>query len=204
MPMNLWTLPRSVLAWTEADHTTLLVPLTSDDLAAARDVAKRAWELYAERLDPEARPHLVAGIGAARGDLARLRSSWQEARLATRVLETVESLRPIATWAELGVYRLLACGPESALRGAVLDPAVRRLLEHPDPDLRETATTYLDHGGNVQQTALALSVHRQTVYYRLQRIEKVTGLDLTRGDQRLLLHLGLTLAPLMSHGPAPA
>lgn len=197
VPMNLWTLPGSVLARVEADHVTLVVPLTDGDLAAARDLAARAWDLYAERLAPEAEADLVAGIGAARRDLVDVRPSWQEARLATRALEAATHLRPIATWADLGVFRLLACGPASALSGAVLDPAVRALLDHPDPDLRETAATYLDLAGNVQRTASSLSVHRQTVYHRLQRIHEVTGLDLARGDHRLLLHLGLTLAPLL-------
>jgi DNA-binding PucR family transcriptional regulator len=40
-------------------------------------------------------------------------------------------------------------------------------------------------------------VHRQTVYYRVQRIEQVTGLTLTRGDHRLVLHLGLAMAPFV-------
>jgi sugar diacid utilization regulator len=79
----------------------------------------------------------------------------------------------------------------------VLDPAVLRLLAADDPELIATAATYLDTGGNVQDTAAARSVHRQTIYHRLQRIEQVTGLDLSRGDHRLTLHLGLTLAPLL-------
>jgi sugar diacid utilization regulator len=201
-PMNLWTLPRSVLSLPGDDHTTLLVPLPQDDLSAARDIARRARELYAERLDDAARADLVAGIGIPRGDLADARSSWQEARLTTRVIESVRALRPVAAWSELGIYRLLACGPESALAGAVLDASVRRLLEHSDADLRDTAITYLDHGGNVQKTAAALNVHRQTVYHRLQRIERVTGLDLSRGQHRLVLHLGLTMAPLVTRAAA--
>ena len=195
--MNLWTLPRSVLTLPGHDHITMLVPLHEDE-SGAREIAHRAWELYAERLDEADREHLVAGIGSPRSDLAQARASWQEARLATRVVESVEALRPVAAWSELGVYRLLACGSESALAGAVLDEPVRRLLGHRDPDLRETAVVYLDHGGNVQQTAAALNVHRQTVYHRLGRIEQLTGLDLSRGDQRLLLHLGLTMAPLLT------
>jgi sugar diacid utilization regulator len=198
VPMNLWTLPRWVLTASGDHHTTLLVPLSTGDLGPAVDVARRALKLYAERLDDATRPHLLAGVGAARPDLAQARPSWQEARLATRVVEAVPTLRPVGTWPDLGVYRLLACGPQSALAAAVLDPAVLRILEHRDPDLQETAVAYLDHGGNVQQTAATVNVHRQTVYHRLQRIERVTGLDLSRGDQRLLLHLGLTMAPLLT------
>jgi sugar diacid utilization regulator len=203
VPINLWSLPRSVLTATSEDHTTLLVGVPGRDLDIARDMAARARELYAERLDPALREHLVVGVGAPRADLVEARASWQEARLAARVCEAVPTLGPVAVWPELGVYRLLACGPETALAGAVLDAAVLRLLDHGDRELVDTATTYLGHGGNVQQTAASLSVHRQTVYYRLQRIELVTGLDLSRGDQRLLLQLGLTLAPLLRR-PSPS
>ncbi|MBC9822179.1 CdaR family transcriptional regulator [Terrabacter sp. MAHUQ-38] len=201
VPMNLWRLPRSVLAARGDEQHTFLVPVDGGGLQAARDIARQALDLYSERLPPAARSTLVVGVGGIRPNLAQARGSWHEARLATRVAEVVESLRPIATWPELGVYRLLACGPERALASAVLDPAVRRLLEQRDPDLRQTALVYLEAGGNVQETAAALNVHRQTVYYRLQKVEQVTGLALTRGDHRLVLHLGLTMAPFVTeHG----
>jgi len=198
VPMNLWRLPRSVLAVSGAEHNTLLVPVGTDGLELARDIARRAWDLYAERLSPAVRNDLVVGIGGIRADLAQARDSWLEARLAVRVAEAVESMRPIAAWPELGVHRLLACGPEKALASAVLDPAVRRLLGQNDPELRHTALAYLEAGGNVQETAAALHVHRQTVYYRVQKIEQITGLSLTRGDHRLVLHLGLTMAPFVA------
>ena len=202
VPMTLWRLPRSVLAASGVDHHTLLVPLGTGGLDVARDIARRAWDLYAERLPPALRPSLVVGIGGVQPDLARARDSWLEARLAAQVSATVESMRPIAVWPELGVYRLLACGPDRALASAVLDPTVHRLLEQDDPELTRTALTFLETGGNVQETAAALHVHRQTVYYRVQKIEQVTGLTLSRGDHRLVLHLGLTLAPFVAD-PAP-
>jgi hypothetical protein len=198
VPMNLWRLPRSVLAVSGAESNTMLVPVGADGLELARDIARRAWDLHAERLPPADRNDLVVGIGGVRADLTQARESWLEARLAVRAAEAVESMRPIAVWPELGVHRLLACGPERALASAVLDPAVRRLLGHDDPELRHTALAYLEAGGNVQETATALHVHRQTVYYRVQKIEQVTGLTLSRGDHRLVLHLGLTLAPFVA------
>lgn len=200
VPMNLWTLPSSVIAWTGDDHTTLVVPLSGHDLAPAHELARRARAAYLERLPADSGVELVAGIGSPRSDLAEVRSSWAHARLAVRVLEGVPALRPVAAWPELGVYRLLGCGPEGVLAEAAVDTSVRRLLEHDDPDLHETALTYLRNGGNVQRTGAELSIHRQTVYYRLQRIEKITGLDLSRGDDLLLLHLGLMMAPILGLG----
>ena len=76
------------------------------------------------------------------------------------------------------------------------------------PNLAATAAAYLDHAGNVQRAAAELAVHRQTLYYRLQRIQALTGLDLADGQDRLRLHLALTLAPLVGKvarpdGPPP-
>ena len=46
-------------------------------------------------------------------------------------------------------------------------------------------------------------MHRQTLYYRLRRIEALTGLDLADGRDRLRLHLARTLAPLVGEGARP-
>jgi hypothetical protein len=191
IPLNLWRLPRSVLASAETDHISLLVP----EPHSVTDIAGRALELYRERLEGDARKDVVVGIGAPREDLAEARASWREARLAVRVGRAVPAFRPMAVWADLGIYRLLACGPQRELRDAVVDPAVRRLLE--EPDLLSTVQTYLDHAGSAQQTAAALSIHRQTLYHRLEKIERITGLDLSDGRDRLRLHLGVSLAPLV-------
>ena len=196
-PINLWGLPRAVLTATGDDHTILLVPVPGHELGPARDVARHARDLYAAQIEDGLRERLVAGIGAPRADLAQARASGREARLAARIGQAAPALRPIAAWPELGVYRLLACGPEATLAGAVLDPMVLRLLDTGDSELIATAVSYLGAGGNVQHAAAELNVHRQTVYHRLEKIEQVTGLDMSRGDHRLLLHLGLTLAPLL-------
>ncbi|GAA1968817.1 helix-turn-helix domain-containing protein [Catenulispora subtropica] len=191
VPLNLWRLPRSVLAAAETDHISLLVPGPH----SVADIADRALELYRERLGADVRDGVIVGVGAPREDLAEARASWREARLAVRVGRAVPAFRPTAAWADLGIYRLLACGPQRELRDAVVDPAVRRLLE--EPELLLTAQTYLDHAGSAQQTAAALSIHRQTLYHRLEKIQRITGLDLSDGRDRLRLHLGVSLAPLV-------
>jgi DNA-binding PucR family transcriptional regulator len=65
--------------------------------------------------------------------------------------------------------------------------------------LVETLEAYLDLAGDAKATAAALSLHRATLYYRINRIEEITGARLKTGEDRLALHLGLRLARL--HGP---
>ncbi len=192
--INTWRLPREALVTAAAGTLSAVVPLRDAlELSPAVDVATQIRELAGERQGSHPTP-VTIGLGAARPDVRQTRGSWLEASIAARVAGGGGSLVPITRWSELGVHRLLACGPRVALREAVLDPSVQRLLEHPRDDLGATAITYLECAGNVQKTAAELQVHRQTLYYRLRRIEEVTGLDLSLGRDRLVLHLGLTLA----------
>jgi hypothetical protein len=190
-PLNLWRLPRAVVAVATDGDVVLLVPAT----LAVRDVARDARLLYTERLEPALHGAVVAGVGGVRPDLAGISGSVREARLAARVAHSVPRFRPVAAWADLGVHRLLACGPRRALREGAVDAAFEPLLSH--PELAATAAAFLDHAGNVQRAATELAIHRQTLYYRLRRIEELTGLDLADGRDRLRLHLALTLAPLL-------
>jgi len=142
----------------------------------------------------------VAGIAEPRADLVALRASWVEARHAARVAAAVPAVRPVARWADLGLYRLLTALPQSELAALVLDAPVRRLLDALDPELVQTVRVYLDRAGNVQETAAALHIHRQTLYYRLSKAETITGLSLGNGHDRSRLHVGLMLAPLLDVG----
>lgn len=81
--------------------------------------------------------------------------------------------------------------PESAP-----DPAVRPLLAPSHAELARTAEVFLDRAGQASRTAAELGIHRQTLYYRLGRVQQLTGLDLNDGEDRLLLHMALKQARL--------
>ena len=93
----------------------------------------------------------------------------------------------MAHWAELGAWRQIT-------ELSAPDPVVLPLLA--DPVLAGTAEVFLDCAGSASRAATALSIHRQTLYYRLSRITALTGLDLSDGEHRLLLHTGLKAARL--------
>jgi DNA-binding PucR family transcriptional regulator len=132
-----------------------------------------------------------AGVGAAFATVDGLTESYRQASFALRVALSSEASGRTSRWADLGYERLL-------INVDAADPLVRRLICDlaQVPELRNTAEVFLDHAGNVQGAAAALHIHRQTLYYRLTRIESVTGLDLASGTDRLLLHLTVKLARL--------
>ncbi|MFD3825006.1 PucR family transcriptional regulator [Streptomyces sp. NPDC058625] len=129
----------------------------------------------------------AAGIATPRSGLAGLGPAWREASAAARAALAEPRLGPVARWSSIGPYRLLTALP----RRAAPDPAVGPLLLPVHRELARTAETYLDRAGQAGRTAAGLGIHRQTLYYRLSRIEQITGLDLDDGEDRLLLHMAL-------------
>lgn len=134
----------------------------------------------------------AAGIGDPRVGLAELGTVWQEATAAARAALAEPRFGPVAEWARIGPYRLLTALPPQAAH----DPVVGALLSPAHRELARTAEVYLDCAGQAGRAAAALGIHRQTLYYRLSRVEQLTGLDLDDGEDRLLLHMALKRARL--------
>ncbi|HET6740330.1 MAG TPA: helix-turn-helix domain-containing protein [Kribbella sp.] len=197
VPLSLWSLPRHVLATSGEGFTTLLVDLAGSQASRIAQAIERLRQLYAQRLGDGAAARLLIGVGDPQPGVAHARTSHEQARRTTQVLAAVPRSGVEAHWSQLGVHRLIACGPRSALTDAVLDPRAQRLLDE-GGDLVRTAQVFLDRAGNVQELSAELAIHRQTAYYRLRRIETITGFDLHNGEHRLILHLALTMAPLIA------
>ncbi|MFC9647766.1 PucR family transcriptional regulator [Streptomyces sp. NPDC056937] len=162
----------------EADTLALLVRLRSPDALAPVLTA-------VARLREDAGPGAAAGSCAPRRGLAELPAAWREAVSAARASVAQPRFGPVAQWTSIGPYRLLTALPTEP------DLAVRPLLDPVHAELAHTAEVFLDHAGQAGRTASALGIHRQTLYYRLSRIEQLTGLELDDGEDRLLLHMAL-------------
>ncbi|MCX4883762.1 MULTISPECIES: CdaR family transcriptional regulator [unclassified Streptomyces] len=177
--------------WGDASQSlALLVRLRSADaLTPATSAAGRLLE-RARRLEGGAAA--ASGVAAARTGLAELATAWREASAAARAALAEPRLGPVAEWAHIGPFRLLTSLPPEVAH----DPVVGALLSPAHHELARTAETYLDCAGQAGRTAAELGIHRQTLYYRLSRVEQLTGLDLDDGEDRLLLHMALKGARL--------
>lgn len=214
---------RSIAALSERDgaagaEVLLLVP-GNDDGAAARAAAAVLRELRAG----------LAGYAFAIGrsriaeDPAELPRAAGEALLAANV---ADGRRPIATggasgdgeghdaplaFEQTGAYRLLLStmseNPRELQRfyAETVEPLVA-YDEQYETDLVSTLEAFLDADGNVAGTAQRLFTHRHTIYYRLERIRELSGLDVGSSDGREKLSLGLkamrVLGIASARGPA--
>lgn len=139
------------------------------------------------------------GRGGIGEPVAGVERAWTSARQAALACRGVDLLGrgPVTRWAELGVLQLLLRIPADQLDETAVPPALVALEEADRRGvLVATLGAYLRHGGLVVPAAETLHVHRTSLYYRLERIRALTGLDLDDGEVRLTLQLGLAVRRL--------
>jgi purine catabolism regulator len=157
----------------------------------AETVAGMLREAVARRLG-EAAPPTVAVAGAAAG----WREAGQGLRAAVAALVAAghEQPRPWHDITEPSPDRLLYSLRDSDDLREFTDQRLGPLIEadrRGRGDLVRTLATLCDYAGRRAETAAALGVKRQTLYHRLNRIESITGRDLSDGDVLLSFHLAL-------------
>lgn len=171
-------------------------------LGDGSDVDTLAYRLHDEVSNRLRSLHGGIAIAVAVSDpqpsLDDVHLAYGQALRVCRVATAVGGFDTVVTSAVVGVYDVLGRLPESALTRSVLPPGLLRLVDrHGDSEtLLRTLECYLDHAGNAVAAAQQLFVHRGTLYYRLDRIEEITGVELRDGVQRLSLHVGIKLARL--------
>jgi sugar diacid utilization regulator len=159
---------------------SLLAPRLHDVIVLAD--AEVPWDQLRARVVTEMHGgRCRIGVGGRVRELDGFPQSCQEAELALRVQKTAGGPDGITLFDDLGIYKILAtAGDTSAMERFVtewLGALIDYDAEHGTP-LVLTLSEYLDCGGGYDASAKALSVHRSTLKYRLQRIRKVSGYDL--------------------------
>jgi hypothetical protein len=176
---------------------------------AAGDAAALATRVVRglERLLPAA--CVTVGIGGPCRDVTELPRSYTQARRAVETARRFGRRGQVTAFEDLGIYRLLyqVADPVElrSFADQVLGPLVAYDRKH-RADLVRSLAAYLRHHGNLQHAARALVVHPNTVSYRLQRIQAITGLDLQDSEDRLVAEVALKIldGPAAADDPAPA
>ncbi|HEX4431319.1 MAG TPA: PucR family transcriptional regulator [Frankiaceae bacterium] len=124
---------------------------------------------------------------------AGLPSAIRQGRSAARVAAGLRS-HEFLRFDDLGALRLLVTLAEGPELARYVEDELGPLLEHDahaaNP-LLLTLRAYLDSGGNKARTAEVLFVQRRTLYYRLERLEAILGLDLSASEAQQRLHLAV-------------
>jgi PucR family transcriptional regulator, purine catabolism regulatory protein len=178
-----------VFATVREGELVVLVP----DPAVARDLGRSAVQQASARM-PAWR--VTAGVGGTCDTAGAIARSYAQARRALETAQRFGHQGDVVAFEDLGVYRLLFHVTDPAeLRGyvdQVLGPLIDYDQRH-NADFVRTLGTFLALNGNLQATARELSLHVNSVAYRVQRIQSIAHLDLEQSEDRLLAQVALKI-----------
>ncbi len=164
----------------------------AEDMETAHELGRRIEEQVKTEYPDSV---LVAGMSGPAPTLSEWPQVYDEALQAMQLGERLQ-IKQVVQFSSLGVYQLLVQLEEiPAVRtfaDQVIGPLVKYDADH-NSSLVKTIDAYFGHHGNISQTAESLFIHRNTLLYRLERIQELTKHDLNQSNMRLALHLSLKL-----------
>ncbi len=183
----------SALVRERGDATLALV-----SVAGRRALEPKALVEQLHRAARAASGPVALGYGAVRTGTAEIASGAREAEQALTMGRRLFGPDSATAFKNLGLYRLLyALQPLPELR-AFRDDALARLgAKDRRGVLLQTLGAYLATNGSPTDAADRLHLHRNTVLYRLGRIEDLLGVDLRNAEVRLALHLALKIGDVL-------
>jgi purine catabolism regulator len=164
----------------------------TEDMPSAHELSRRLLE-QVEAEYPGAR--LIGGISGPAPELSAWPRVYREALQAMELGQRLK-LSQVVEFDSLGIYQLLGQLEDIPAVKAFTEQVIGPLAEYDrqhQSTMMQTIDAYFKHHGNISQTAESLFIHRNTLLYRLERIQELTGHDLNQANVRLALHLTLKL-----------
>lgn len=165
---------RDFVTAVDETHVILVKELeNTEDYPEVFHIAK----VIVDTLSMEAMVGIRISYGTIVGDLKGVSRSYKEASMALEVGRVFYGERSVLAYNELGIGRLIHQLPQSLCEMFLKEVLEGNATEMFDEEELITVYTFFDNNLNISETARQLFIHRNTLVYRLEKIQRKTGLD---------------------------
>jgi carbohydrate diacid regulator len=155
----------------------------------------------ADTMSGEFYVHAVIGIGSTVDNLKDLARSFKEAQTALEVGKVFDNEKTIVSYENLGIARLIYQLPTTLCETFLKEVFKKGSIETLDQETLFTIQRFFENNLNVSETSRKLFVHRNTLVYRLEKIKKITGLDLREFDHAIIFKIALMVNKYLKNNP---
>ena len=134
---------------------------------------------------------VVIGVGTVAEHLRELAKSYKEAQIAIEVGKVFDTEKVVINYENLGIGRLIYQLPTTLCEMFLQEVFKKNPIDALDQETLFTIHKFFENNLNVSETARKLFVHRNTLVYRLEKIKKLTGLDLREFDDAITFKVAL-------------
>ncbi|MGX1546616.1 PucR family transcriptional regulator [Streptomyces adustus] len=181
-----------------------LLTLCSDHVVLIADDRPHRRALYEALARETGTRSGTIGVSAPCDSVNDIPRRYEEAQRALEVRRHCRERYGTSFFDELGLYRILGPGSDYQELETFVQEWLGRLIDYDSrhhATLVETLSRYFDCGGNYDETAASLAIHRSTLRYRLQRIRVISGNDLANVEDRLNLQVATRVWRIVLGGP---
>ncbi len=183
---------------TAVDEKEVIVvkDLEGDD---SPEAMKNVAATLVDMVNTEALADVRVSYGTVVKEIKEVSKSYKEARMAMNVGKIFYENENISAYSELGVGRLIYQLPENLCDFFLSEIFGDNIPWHLDEETLQTIDRFFENSLNVSETSRQLYVHRNTLVYRIERLQKSTGLDIRNFDDALTLKISLMVMNYLSY-----
>ena len=184
---------------TETDEKTYVVIKSLDPTDDVERQAKETAEMLVDTMNTEAMVKVRVSYGKVVSEIKQVSSSYKEAKMAMEVGKIFYQERFILSYDTLGIGRLIYQLQPSLCEVFLHEIYGEDIPDHLDEETLNTINKFFENNLNVSETSRQLFVHRNTLVYRIEKLQKMTGLDIRIFDDALTFKIALMVVNYMKY-----
>ncbi len=181
---------------TAVDENCIILVKELRDKETMADVEKIAKQI-ADVIMNEAGAKAFISIGTVVTDLKDVSRSFKEAKMALEVGRIFDEEKVIVNYEQLGIGRLIYQLPSPLCKMFIKEVLHGLTIDDFDEETLATVGKFFENNLNVSETSRQLYIHRNTLVYRLDKLQKMTGLDLRDFDDAIIFKITLMVSKYM-------
>ena len=172
----------------EEKHIVVIKALQQDE---SYETLQETAKMLVDMLNSEAMTSVRVAYGTIVDEIKGLSKSYKEALMALDVARIFYMEKTIIAYNTLGIGRLIYQLPANLCRIFIEEVFGNGMPEEIDEEMLNTVNKFFENSLNVSETARQLFIHRNTLMYRIEKLQRVTGLDIRNFDDALTFKIAL-------------
>ncbi len=183
---------------TAVDETNIILVKDLHDGDSRKDIEKIAKSLW-QGLKKETGGNLRISYGTVVKEIKEVSKSYKEAKMALDVGKIFFDSRNVVAYSELGIGRLIYQLPIPLCKMFIKEIFGGKSPDEFDEETLTTIYKFFENNLNVSETSRQLFIHRNTLVYRLDKLQKMTGLDLRVFEDAITFKIALMVVKYMRY-----
>ncbi len=183
---------------TEVDEKSIIVVKELDDSEELKDLNATAEQIL-DALGEEKKKEALISYGTIVEEIKEVSRSYKEARMALNVGKIFYEDRKVIAYSSLGIGRLIYQLPIPLCKMFIQEIFDGQSPKDFDEETLTTINKFFENSLNVSETSRQLYIHRNTLVYRLDKLQKNTGLDLRVFEDAITFKIALMVVKYMDY-----